>query len=138
LADGPRLIKVLVVEDFEPFRRFVCSKLGERPDCQVVAESSDGMEAVQKAEELQPDLILLDVGLPKLNGLAAARQILTLVPNAKIIFVSQESSPDIAREALAIGAAGYLVKTDANQLLVAVDTVLDGRQFVSAALLKQL
>ena len=75
---------------------------------------------------------------PNSNGLAAARQILTLVPNAKIIFVSQESSPDIAREALAIGAAGYLVKTDANQLLVAVDTVLDGRQFVSAALLKKL
>ena len=61
-----------------------------------------------------------------------------LAPNAKILFVTQESSPDVAQEALNIGAAGYLVKTDANQLLVAVDTVLDGRQFVSAALLKKL
>ena len=138
MAEGPRVIKVLVVEDFEPFRRLVCFKLAERPDLLVIAESSDGLEAVQKAEELQPDLILLDVGLPKLNGLAAARQILTLVPNTKIIFVSQESSPDIAREALAIGAAGYLVKTDANNLLLAVDTVLDGRQFLSAALSDKL
>jgi DNA-binding NarL/FixJ family response regulator len=134
LAEGPRVIKVLVVEDFEPFRRFVCFRLAERPDCQVIAESSDGMEAVQKAGELQPDLILLDIGLPKLNGLAAARQIRKLAPNAKILFVTQESSPDIAQEAFNIGAAGYLVKTDANNLLTAVDTVLDGRQFISAVL----
>ena len=138
MVDGPRVIKVLVAEDFDPFRRFLCSTLGTRPDLQVIAESSDGMEAVQKAGELQPDLILLDVGLPRLNGLAAARQIRKVAPNAKILFVTQESSPDVAQEALNIGAAGYLVKTDANQLLVAVDTVLDGRQFVSAALLKKL
>ena len=96
------------------------------------------MEAVQKAGELQPDLILLDIGLPKLNGLAAARQIRKLAPNAKIVFVTQESSPDIAQEAFNIGAAGYLVKTDANNLLLAVDTVLDGRRFLSAALSDKL
>jgi DNA-binding NarL/FixJ family response regulator len=73
----------------------VCFKLAERPDLLVIAESSDGLEAVQKAEELQPDLILLDVGLPNLNGLAAARQIRKLAPKARIIFVSQESSADV-------------------------------------------
>ena len=138
MADGPRVVKVLIAEDFDPFRRFLVSTLGTRPDLQVIAESSDGLEAVQKAKELQPDLILLDIGLPKLNGLAAARRIRKTAPNAKILFVTQESSPDVAQEALNIGAAGYLVKTDANQLLVAVDTVLEGRQFVSAALLKKL
>jgi CheY-like chemotaxis protein len=67
--------RVLVVEDFAPFRQFVCSTLGERPDMQVVGEVSDGLEAVQKAGELQPDLVVLDIGLPRLNGLEAARQV---------------------------------------------------------------
>ena len=135
--DNDRLIspvRVLVVDDFEPFRRLVCSTLGKKPEAQVVAEASDGLEAVQRAWHFQPDLILLDVGLPKLNGLAAARQMRTLAPKAKIIFVSQESSADVVQEALAIGGAGYVVKTDANRLLAAVDAVLAGGQFVSAVL----
>ena len=69
-------IRVMVVEDFHPFRRFVCSKLEQRPELQVICEVSDGLEAVQKAEELKPDLILLDIGLPTLNGIEAARRIL--------------------------------------------------------------
>jgi DNA-binding NarL/FixJ family response regulator len=138
LAEGPRVIRVLVVEDFEPFRRLVCFKLAKRPDLLVIAESSDGLEAVQKAEELQPDLILLDVGLPNLNGLAAARQIRKLAPKARIIFVSQESSADVVLEALNTGAAAYVAKIDLLHLLTAVDAVLDGRQFVSTALLEKL
>ena len=85
-------IRILVVEDHEPFRRFVCSTLAKRPEMHIVAEATDGLEAVQKAEELQPDLILFDVGLPKLNGIEAARRIRTVSPESKILFVSQESS----------------------------------------------
>src|SRR6476661_701478 len=127
-------VRVLVVEDYPPFRRFVCSTLKKKPELQVIAEVSDGLEAVQKAEELQPDLILLDVGLPNLNGLAAARQIRKLAPKARIIFVSQESSADVVLEALNTGAAAYVAKIDLLHLLTAVDAVLDGRQFVSTAL----
>jgi CheY-like chemotaxis protein len=75
--------RVLVVEDYEPFRRFVCSTLGTRPELQIVGEASDGLQAVQKAEELQPDLILLDIGLPTLNGIEAAHRISRLVPAPK-------------------------------------------------------
>ena len=125
-------IRVLVAEDFAPFRHFVRSTLSQRPNLQIVAEVSDGHEAVQKAEELKPELMLLDVGLPTLNGIAAARQILKLIPDAKIIFVTQESSGELAEEAFKSGARGYVVKTRAgSDLLAAVDAVLEGRQFIS-------
>jgi DNA-binding NarL/FixJ family response regulator len=128
-------IRVLVIEDFASFRRLICSKLEERRDLQVICQVSDGLEAVRKAEELRPDLILLDVGLPSLNGIAVARQIRKLVPDAKIIFVSQESSADVVGEALRSGAHGYVVKTRvAIDLLLAVQAVLEGNQFVSSGL----
>ncbi len=87
----PSFVRVLVVEDFTPFRRFVCSTLSKRANLQVVWEASDGQEAVQKAGDLEPDLILLDIGLPTLNGIEASRQIRQHSPKSKIIFVSQES-----------------------------------------------
>src|SRR5579863_1138611 len=128
--------RVLVVEDFLPFRQFICSALGEKPELQVVGEVSDGQEAVHKAEELRPDLILLDIGLPTLNGIEAARQIRKLAPESKIIFVSQESSADVVQEALALGALGYVVKAHAgSELLAAVGAVLAGSQFLGSGLL---
>jgi DNA-binding NarL/FixJ family response regulator len=128
-------VRVLVVDDYEPFRRFICSTLVKKPELQIVGESSDGLEAVQKAEALQPDLIVLDFGLPKLNGIEAARQIRKLSPNSKILFLSQESSSDTAQEALALGALGYVVKPYAGtELLPAVTAVLEGRQFISSGL----
>jgi DNA-binding NarL/FixJ family response regulator len=128
-------VRVLVVEDYEPFRRFVCSTLGKRPEVQLVGEVSDGLEAVQKAEEQQPDLILLDIGLPSLNGIEAARRIRKVSPESKIIFVSQELSADVVQEAFSLGALGYVVKAHAaNELLVAVEAVSQGRQFVSEKL----
>ena len=104
-------VRVLVVDDYEPFRRFVCSTLGKSSDLQVIGEADDGLEAIHKAEELQPDLIVLDIGLPTLNGIEAARRIRKLSPESKILFVSQESSADVVQEALRIGALGYVVKT---------------------------
>ena len=127
------LVRVLVVEDFAPFRKFVCLTLGNEPGVQIIAEVPDGQEAVQKAAELKPDLILLDIGLPTLNGIGAARQILTIAPESKIIFVSQESSPDVVQETLNLGARGYVLKLRAaSDLMAAVKEVLEGRQFVSA------
>ena len=131
---GVPAVRVLVVEDFEPFRRLIYAMLRKRSDLQIIGELSDGLEAVRKAEELQPDLILLDVGLPTLNGIEAARQIRTLSP-ARIIFVTQESSADVVEAALNIGAMGYVVKTRiGSDLLTAVDAVLEGRQFISRGL----
>jgi len=127
------LIRVLVVEDFAPFRQFICSTLEKRRELQVICEVSDGLEAVEKAGELKPDLILLDIGLPALNGIEAARRIRNLVPEAKIIFVSQESSAEVMQEALSLGAWGYVVKTRAgSDLLPAVEAVLLEKQFVSS------
>ena len=123
--------RILVVDDYDPFRRFICSTLRKRPELQIVGEVSDGLEAVQKAEELQPDLIVLDIGLPSLNGIEAARRIRILSPKSKILFVSQESSADMVQEAFALGALGYIVKADAGkELLTAVNAVLRGDRFV--------
>lgn len=128
-------IRVIVVEDFPPFREFICKELAKWPNFQVICEVSDGLQAVQKAKEHQPDLILLDIGLPTLNGIAAARQILKLAPESKIIFVTQESSPAVVQEALNLGARGYVVKTRAAiDLLAAVEVVLEGGQFVSGGI----
>jgi DNA-binding NarL/FixJ family response regulator len=124
-----------VVDDFEPFRSFVCSTLQQKPELEVVCELSDGLAAVQKAEELKPDLIVLDIGLPTLNGLEAARQICNLVPSAKIVFLTQESSGDVVQEALRSGAHGYVVKTQAgSDLLAAVKAALEGKRFVGDGL----
>jgi len=128
-------VRLLVVDDYEPFRRFVCSTLEKRPELQVIGEVSDGLEAVQKAAELTPDLILLDIGLPTLNGIEAARRIRKLSPESKILFLSQESSADVVHEVLSLGALGYVVKAHAGtELLAAVEAVCQGRQFVSSGL----
>jgi DNA-binding NarL/FixJ family response regulator len=121
--------RVLLVEDFEPFRRFIRTTL--QTELQIIAEVSDGLEAVSKAEELQPDLILLDIGLPGLNDIEVARQIRKLSPQSKILFVSQESSADVIEEAMNSGAMGYVVKAHAaSDLLAAVEAVREGRKFV--------
>lgn len=128
-------IRALVAEDFEPFRRFVCSTLSNFPHLQIVAEVSEGLEAVRMAAELQPDLVLLDIGLPTLDGIEAARQIRAQCPASKIIFVTYESSADFVEEAFRIGAVAYVTKKSAGkELPVAIEAVLSGRQFVSDGL----
>jgi DNA-binding NarL/FixJ family response regulator len=127
-------IHILLADDFEPWCRFVCSMVQKEPQLHVICYASDGLEAVQKAEVLKPDLILLDIGLPKLNGIDAARQIRKLAPKSKILFLTQESSADVVQEALRFGA-GFLVKADARQeLLPAIKAVILGRQFLSSRL----
>jgi DNA-binding NarL/FixJ family response regulator len=125
-------IRVLIVDDYEDWRRTVRELLKERPELQVICEVSDGLEAVQKADELKPDLIILDLGLPKLNGIEAARRIRQLSPSSKIIFLSQDNSIDVVHVALSTGAQGYVYKTDIrSDLPPAIEVVLHGKQFVS-------
>jgi DNA-binding NarL/FixJ family response regulator len=137
-------VDILVVDDFEPWRHHVCSILQKRPGLRVVAETVDGLEAVQKAQELKPDLILLDIGLPNLSGIQAANRIRQVAPGAKIIFLTQNSNKAVVQAGLSTGAQGYVLKTDAErELLAAVAAVLGGDDFVSsgiqgADLLRQL
>jgi len=128
-------VRLLVVDDYEPFRRFICSTLGKKSSLRIVGEASDGLQAVHKANELQPDLIVLDIGLPNLNGIEAARRIRKVSPECKILFVSQESSTEVVQEALSLGALGYVVKAHAaSELIAAVEAVSQGKQFVGRAI----
>ena len=128
-------VRVLVVDDYEPWHGFVSTTLRKEPELKIIGQVCDGLEAVQRAQQMQPDLILLDIGLPTLNGIEAARRIRKAAPVSKILFVSENCSPDIAQEALSTGAGGYVVKSDAaNELLPAVKAVLKGKPFVSASL----
>src|SRR5215831_10875293 len=123
-------IRILVVEDYEPFRQRVSSIIEGKAEFEIVAQAADGLEAIQKAEELQPDLVLLDIGLPRLNGIAAARQIGKLSPKSKILFLSQDTDTEIVKAALGTGGNGYVVKSYADQLFEAMETVIQGGQFV--------
>jgi len=129
------IVRVLVVDDFDPWRQQVCSILGARPELRVIAEALDGLEAVQKAAELQPDLILLDIGLPGVNGIEAARRIRKLSPESKIIFVSQECTAEVMQEALDLGALGFVVKANAaTELLAAMESALEGSPYIGMGL----
>ena len=102
---------------------------------QIIGEASDGLDAVHKAQDLKPDLIVLDIGLPTLNGIEVARRLRKLSPKSKILFVSQETSAEVVHGALGVGALGYIVKRDArSELLVGVNAILGGEQFVSGGL----
>ena len=126
-------IRILVADDFVPWSRFISSIIVKHTDWHIVGEAADGFEAVQKAGELKPDLILLDVGLPQLNGIQVAQQVSKLVPESKILFVSAIHDPEIVREAMRTGVGGYVVKSDAERELVrAIEAVLLGHQFVSS------
>lgn len=121
------------MEDFEPYRAFVALLLGGSTHFQVICAASDGLEAVEKAKQLRPDLILMDIGLPELNGLEAAGRIREFLPTSNIVFLTEEADADVEQEALNLGAAGYIVKqTTGSDLLPALAAVLDGKQFVRA------
>lgn len=132
---GRQSTRILIVDDYAPWRRFLRSTLEKRTDLEVIGEVSDGLEAVKQAEALRPDLILLDIGLPTLNGIEAARQIRQVAPQTAILFLTQDSSPEVVEEALRLGL-GYVIKVNAAELLTAIDEVLHGRKFISSVLAK--
>jgi DNA-binding NarL/FixJ family response regulator len=127
-------IRILVVDDFDPWRRYVLSLLETRAEFCVVAEVSDGLAAVQKAQELTPDLILLDIGLPGLNGIKAASCIHQVAPEATIIFVSNNSDTEMRQVALKCKAKGYVLKANVGkELLPVIDAAMSGRTGRSGA-----
>ena len=124
---GDRTFKDGVIN---PYLRQATSLISGKPQIEVICEASDGLEALRKAEELQPDLVLLDIGLPKMNGIETCRKLRKLAPESKIIFVTQESSADVVKAALSAGAKGYVLMTFAPRgLIAAVDAVLLDEQF---------
>ncbi len=134
-VDQLQSICILLVDDFEPFRAIVRDIIGTStilPGLRIISEAKDGPEAVKKAEQLRPDIVLLDIGLPEMNGIQAAQQIRKQVPECKILFVSQHRSPVLIREALRDGVLGYVLKSDvANELLPALQAVISNRRFIS-------
>jgi DNA-binding NarL/FixJ family response regulator len=129
------LVEILIVDDFKPWRQFVAATLQKVPGLRVIGMASDGSEAVQRAEELHPDLILLDLCLPKMSGIEAARRIRIVAPASRILFVSETRDLDVVRAALSVGACGYVLKSDAEpELLEGIDAVLLGKVFLSRSL----
>jgi two-component system, NarL family, nitrate/nitrite response regulator NarL len=127
------ITRILLVEDFDAYRLFIASLLTVKHNVRVIGEATSGLEAVERAQELTPDVILLDIGLPGLNGFEAAQRILQVMPESKIIFLTQETSREIMLEALDLGACGYVAKARAGtDLLPALDAALQGSRFVSA------
>ena len=130
-------IRVLVVDDFPDWRRLIIEWFREHCHFQIVGQASDGPEAVFKAQQLQPDLILLDIGLPTLSGIEAARRIRKLSPGAKILFLSQESNCAVLHAAINAGGNGYVVKSEAfNDLFPALQAVTLGKSFISPSLIR--
>ena len=129
--------QILVVDDFLPWQRLVSKMFESEPNLKIISFASEGFEAVLKAKELQPDVILMDVNLPRLNGIEAARQIRKVAPKSKILFVSTHASWEIVEGALDTGASGYVVKADAgNELAKAAEAVFQGKRYISSRLME--
>jgi len=125
-------VRILLVDDFAPFRIYVRRILEAHPEWEVIGEAGDGVTALQMAAEMQPDLILLDINLPRLNGIDVAQQIGATVQRSKILFLSSHCSQELVRAAMATGAMAYVVKWDADRdLLRAIITVMEGKSYVS-------
>jgi DNA-binding NarL/FixJ family response regulator len=126
-------IRILTVDESARWRRTIFSILKDHPEWQIISEAEDGVKGVQNSEEHQPDLILLDVALPELNGIETARRIRQVAPDSKIVFLSDDHGPEVLREALRIGSGGYVLKADAtSDLLPALRAVMEDRHFVSS------
>ncbi|MFZ0142928.1 MAG: response regulator transcription factor [Candidatus Sulfotelmatobacter sp.] len=128
------MLRILIADDHEVARKGIRSLLESHPEWEVCAEASDGREAVECASRLEPDIILLDIGMPNLNGLDAARQILATTPGARILILTVHDSEQVVREVLAVGARGFLLKSDAGRdLLAAVEALQRRRTFFTSS-----
>ena len=123
-------VRILIADDHEVVRRGIAAQIAQRPDWEVVAEANNGRDAVELALRLEPTLIVLDLSMPELNGLAAAARIVAQQPEARILILTVHDSEQVVREVLAAGARGYVLKSDAGRILMAaLDTLLEGGSF---------
>jgi DNA-binding NarL/FixJ family response regulator len=123
-------LRILIVDDHEVVRRGLCSLLQSHEGWEICGEATDGREAVEKAKQLKPDVVVLDVGMPNLNGLAATRQLAQQDPRCKIIVLTITDSDQVIREALDAGARGFVLKSDAaRDLVTAVEALQRNRMF---------
>lgn len=131
-------IRILLADDNEFVRRAICSVLRMDANFRIICEVGDGVEAIEKAKELQPDVVLLDVSMPQIGGFEAARQILTVAPQTEIVLLTEHAVAEMARAALDRGIRGYVIKSQAAQELgVAIRTVIQRKQYVSTGLAVQ-
>jgi two-component system response regulator NreC len=127
-------LRILVVDDHPVVRHGLRKLLGRHPDWEVIDEAQDGVEAVEKAHRLKPDVIVLDLSMPRMNGLEACRKIHSGVPESEVLIVTQHDSPQMMREAFHANARGYVVKSDVGRdLVAAVDAVSQHKFFGRAA-----
>jgi DNA-binding NarL/FixJ family response regulator len=126
-------LRLLIADDHEIVRKGLRTLLEAQPGWQVAAEASDGREAVEKAKEIKPDVTVLDIGMPSLNGLEAARQMIKNDARAKILILTMHESDPLIREVLDAGARGYVLKSDAGRdLVTAVNAVRSNKTFFTA------
>jgi DNA-binding NarL/FixJ family response regulator len=125
--------RILIADDHELIRRGLVAELSDRAEWTVVAEAANGRQAVKLAAELTPDIAILDLTMPELNGLDATREIRSATPGTRILIVTAHESEQLVREVLAAGAMGYVLKSDAGRALVqAVDALLDGNRYFTS------
>jgi len=123
-------LRILIADDHEVTRRGVRALLENHPGWEVCGEAADGREATACAAQLKPDLVLLDVAMPNLNGIEATRQILRAAPETRMLILTMHDAEELVREVLVAGALGYLLKTDAAcDLVAAVEALQEGRTF---------
>jgi len=126
-------LRLLLADDHEIVRQGLRSMLEAQRDCQVIGEAADGRQAVTMTKELNPDVVILDIGMPSLNGLEATRQILKLRPQTKVLILTMHESDSVIREVLDAGARGYILKTDAGRDLVsAVESLRRNKTFFTS------
>jgi DNA-binding NarL/FixJ family response regulator len=128
ISEVEKMLRILIADDHEVARRGIRSLLESHPGWEVCAEAKDGRDAVELATSMKPDLVLLDIGMPNLNGLEAARQILTTTPNVAILILTMHDSDSVIREVLRAGARGFLLKSDAGRDLVAAVEALESQK----------
>lgn len=123
-------LRVLVVDDHESVRKGVCAILGSREDIELCGEAADGSEAIEKFRSVKPDLIVMDISMPVMDGLSASREIRRLSPDTAIIVLSMHDSNQLIENAKQLGLRGYVKKSEAaSRLLQAVDSVVSGEVF---------
>jgi DNA-binding NarL/FixJ family response regulator len=131
--------RILIADDHELVRRGLVAELSQVPGWVVVAEVANGRAAVASAAELKPDLVVLDLTMPELNGLEAARRILSAEPAARILILTAHESEQLVREVLSVGAQGYVLKSDAGRTLVAaLQSLLEGRSFFTSSVARMV